>query len=258
VTELAGGGTDDNVASAVSYTLPAEVEVLFFFTDGDFKGTGNAADNHITGFKGNDTLDGKAGADTLDGDIGNDVLIVDDIGDKAVGGIDTDLVLSSVTHTLGFSTENLTLTGSAKIDGTGNDDANVILGNGGANVLAGGLGADTLDGGGGLDTLMGGDGSDRYLFHDLKSGKDAIQGFENGPGGDVLDIGDVLVGFIDGVSDVHDYVQLSVSFGVTIVKVDADGLAGGSKFTDLCTIAFVSPLTATLDTLVADGNIALT
>ena len=56
----------------------------------------------------------------------------------------------------------------------------------------------------------------------------------------------------------HDFVQLSISAGITTVKVDADGLVGGSKFTDLCTVAFEDPSTASLDTLIADGNIVLT
>jgi Ca2+-binding RTX toxin-like protein len=56
--------------------------------------------------------------------------------------------------------ENLTLTGTAVIDGTGNALDNAITGNGGANKLAGGLGGDTLDGGLGGDTLTGGAGAD--------------------------------------------------------------------------------------------------
>ena len=58
---------------------------------------------------------------------------------------------SSVTRTLGANLENLTLTGVAAINGTGNTLANIIVGNGAANVLSGGGGADTLNGGGGAD-----------------------------------------------------------------------------------------------------------
>ena len=48
--------------------------------------------------------------------------------------------------------ENLKLTGSSEIDGTGNSVANVITGNGVKNTLSGLAGADTMDGGTGDDT----------------------------------------------------------------------------------------------------------
>jgi serralysin len=56
--------------------------------------------------------------------------------------------------------ENLTLTGSASINGTGNSLANTITGNSGANILNGGAGNDTLNGGVGNDTIHGGAGND--------------------------------------------------------------------------------------------------
>ena len=43
--------------------------------------------------------------------------------------------------------ENLTLTGAAAINGTGNALANILTGNAGDNILDGGAGADTLIGG---------------------------------------------------------------------------------------------------------------
>ena len=49
--------------------------------------------------------------------------------------------------------ENLTLTGAAAINGTGNGLVNTIIGNSGANIIEGKGGADILDGGAGLDTV---------------------------------------------------------------------------------------------------------
>jgi Ca2+-binding RTX toxin-like protein len=74
---------------------------------------------------------------------------------EADGG-GTDLVRSAVSFSLdGSQFENLSLTGSAGTDGTGNGFANTIIGNAGNNVLNGGSGA---------DKLKGGDGSDSFAF----------------------------------------------------------------------------------------------
>ena len=61
-----------------------------------------------------------------------------------------DTVQSSVTLTLAANVENLILTGTGAISGTGNELANMLTGNTGANTLTGGAGNDTLDGG--IDT----------------------------------------------------------------------------------------------------------
>ena len=88
------------------------------------------------------------------GGLGNDTYVVDNTGDvvteNANEGIDT--VQAAVTYTLAANVENLTLTGTGNINGTGNALDNVIVGNGGNNILAGLGGADTLDGGAGTDT----------------------------------------------------------------------------------------------------------
>ncbi|MBU6210022.1 MAG: M10 family metallopeptidase C-terminal domain-containing protein, partial [Planctomycetes bacterium] len=102
---------------------------------------------------------GSAGADTLIGGTGNDTFIVDrltgvTIQESSGGGNDT--VRASVTHTLAANVENLVLTGTAAINGTGNALANVLTGNSAAN---------TLDGAGGNDVFiaLNGDGNDRFI-----------------------------------------------------------------------------------------------
>ncbi len=104
--------------------------------------TGRAGNDTLTGGAGNDVLDGGTGTDTLVGGTGNDAYVVDVASDvvteRANEGIDT--VRASLNWMLGANVENLLLTGSADIDGTGNTLANVLTGNSGANRLDGGGG----------------------------------------------------------------------------------------------------------------------
>jgi Ca2+-binding RTX toxin-like protein len=109
--------------------------------------TGSGLADKLTGTTGDNVIDGGLGADTLDGGLGNDTYIVDNAGDVVVeaasGG--TDRIQSSVAiAALAANVENLTLTGTGAINGTGNALNNVITGNAASNVLAGGAGADTF------------------------------------------------------------------------------------------------------------------
>ncbi|MBV2263526.1 MAG: hypothetical protein KUL79_08195 [Thauera sp.] len=179
LVELANEGIDTIETTRASDTLAgaarANIENLTFTGSGNFSGTGNALNNVITGGAANDTLNGGTGADRLIGGLGDDVYVVDNGNDVVVEADDegTDRVDASVSHTLRANVENLTLTGNANINGTGNTLANVITGNGGANTLDGGAGDDTLNGGNGndsligaagVDVLTGGGGNDRFVF----------------------------------------------------------------------------------------------
>lgn len=66
----------------------------------------------------------------------------------------TDTLTAAVTTTLTANVENLTLTGTTAINGTGNSLNNRIIGNSGNNLLNGAAGGDTLTGGAGNDTFV--------------------------------------------------------------------------------------------------------
>ena len=119
----------------------------------------------LSGGAGNDTLNGWDNADQMSGGAGNDLYFVDDVGDVVVESSNEglDAVISSVNFTLAANVENLVLSGSENINGTGNELANSINGNSGNNQLLGGEGNDTLVTGTGVDVVSGGTGVDRMI-----------------------------------------------------------------------------------------------
>ncbi|HEX6866541.1 MAG TPA: M10 family metallopeptidase C-terminal domain-containing protein, partial [Caulobacteraceae bacterium] len=131
--------------------------------------TGNSAANLLVGGDGNDRLNGAGGADTMRGGLGNDLYYVDELGDVVTEYRDegTDTVISTITYGILSAYENITLAGSANIDATGNNSANMLTGNDADNVLTGLRGA---------DRMWGKAGSDTFLF---KAAADSITGQED-------------------------------------------------------------------------------
>jgi len=205
--------------------------------------TGNASANRLAGGGGNDVLDGGAGNDTLLGGAGDDFLYVDSASDVVTenSGEGSDTVVASVSWTLGSNVENLTLAGSAAINGTGNALANTLVGNGAANVLDGGSGDDVLQGLGGNDSLYGKAGNDRLEGGD---GTDVLTGgagrddLIGGAGGDRFDFdlagdsafgsGDHILDFAVGVDRI-DLSTIDAKSGTK--KNDAFQFIGDAAFT---------------------------
>ncbi|MBO8206673.1 hypothetical protein HA149_06305, partial [Prochlorococcus marinus XMU1406] len=135
-----------------------------------------AGNDTLTGGAGNDTLNGGTGNDTLIGGTGDDTYVVDSISDTVTESASegTDLIQSSVTYTASNNVENLTLTGSGNIDGTGNTLDNTLTGNSGNNTLDGSSGDDTLVGGAGNDTYVVDSTSDT-VTEGSSAGTDLIQ-----------------------------------------------------------------------------------
>lgn len=190
VSEDTGNGTD-TVISPLSWTLGTNIErglltgtTALSLTGNELANVlqGNSGTNTLYGLAGDDRLDGAGGADKMYGGTGNDTYIVDNIRDivSETGGDGTDLVISSVTFSLGTDVEHLQLSGSNVIGGLGNSLDNRLTGNSAINILSGAAGADTLTGGGGADTLTGGTGADVFYFATPAEGGDRITDFVRG------------------------------------------------------------------------------
>jgi Ca2+-binding RTX toxin-like protein len=171
-------------------------------------------------------------SNVLRGGTGDDTYVVYAASDQVIEnpGEGTDLVRSSASHALGANVENLTLTGTAAINGTGNGAANVIIGNSAANVLTGG---------GGADTLTGAAGADSFKFNDLSDSapgaRDLITDFSGKKAGDMIDLTAIdaiagtpgndafkLVNKFSGQAG-QAYVDYDKATGLTSIYLDVNG-----------------------------------
>lgn len=205
------GNADDNIitGNAGSNLLDGgDGSDVLFGAEGDDMLTGGAGDDTLYGGDGGDTLQGDAGSNTLAGGAGDDLYLVSSDSDVVVenDGEGYDLVISSANHILGDHVEDLVLTGSDALNGTGNAGDNILTGNDGANVLDGAGGSDVLLGGDGADTLLGGAGDD-MLF--------------GGDGNDSLTGGIGLNTLTGGAGDDNYYVS---SGNDSVVENDGEGL----------------------------------
>src|SRR6185503_4239400 len=163
----------------------------------------------LNGGNGNDTLNGGTGNDTMTGGAGNDAYFVDASSDKITESANqgTDTVYSSISLTLGSNVEDLVLTGTGAINGTGNTLDNSLSGNAGANSLGGGSGHDVLNGGAGNDKLTGGADQDIFVFAAGTNADQVLDFADTNAGSD--DLLDFRAAGFTGPADVLDSVIAS-------------------------------------------------
>jgi Ca2+-binding RTX toxin-like protein len=265
------GGTIDEFAIYDRALTGGEVGQLF---EGGELGTtvvGTADDDLIIGGADNEELRGAGGNDTIEGSDGNDELRGGGGNDLARGGRGNDQIFGgrgedelrggAGDDLLDGRHERDVLAAGAGNDllagGPGNDElsgaggADELFGNQGIDKLRGGAGDDLLNGGNGKDELTGGSGSDTYQIDKISHGIDKIFGFEDGGGGDVLDLSQVLN--FDAGDNVADFVRLDPVNGNTRVEVDPNG--GGDDFAAVFNLIGATGLD--IGNLVADGNLQL-
>lgn len=191
----------------------------------------------LSGSAGNDFLDGRGGTDTFNGSAGNDGYVFDNInervvGEQANGGNDSIWTSVSVDLRQNANVENLRMTGSDNIAGTGSDGKNLITGNEGDNVITGGAGNDTLWGKGGVDTFVFAEagsankdfvydfGSDDFIKLDQSQG--AFAGLTSNGG--TLDPADLSINKAVGFD-----AQLVYNKATGVLSYDSNGAAAGGS-----------------------------
>ena len=144
------GGFGFDANSSPEYRAKYQPLIDLYGNDGNDFLFGQGGNDTLYGELGNDVLDGGADIDTLIGGTGDDTYIIDSTTDTIIENANegTDAIRSSITFSIAAlpNVENLTLTGTAAINGTGNAGNNVIIGNAGNNILNGGAGNDILYG----------------------------------------------------------------------------------------------------------------
>ena len=180
-------GLITNGANRVSYKNIERLEVTL---------TGTNDDDLIVGSNGNDTIIGNitfsvgsgrdgyedlgiiAGNDTIDGGAGEDLLIVNENGDSGGKGIISNFNATTNTGLITGGNGRISYKNIERLDITGTQYDDLIVGSNGNDTLKGGSGNDILTGGKGNDSLIGGyGGTDTFAFKSFNEGVDSIDDF---------------------------------------------------------------------------------
>ncbi len=195
----------------------------------------------IVGNNGNDTFSvGYGGNDTIDGGKGNDVLSVY-YSDPTARGITTTFNPTTNISSITAGTNGVSYKNIERLDISGTQQNDLIVGNNGNDTLSGGFGGnDTIDGGKGDDsliagylgnsTLYGGEGNDSLsVYYPLEPASGtAIFAFNN---------------FNEGI-DRLDYLNATNE----LIQVSAAGFGGGLSTPSLQASQFTIGTSATTNT----------
>jgi Ca2+-binding RTX toxin-like protein len=195
-----------------------------------FSVRGSNFDDTLIGSTSNDTFEGRGGFDTINGGDGFDLVRYDN-GSNAGGTFIADAAGDFTASAGGHQTDTLVNIESIRgtnfsdlFDGSASSTGYTFDARGGNDTLVGSQGNDLLRGGLGADFLDGGLGEDRFDFDHLGEAGDTVAGFEAVPGGDVLDIADLLFNSTDYAGGpLSDYVRLEASGANALLQIDADG-----------------------------------
>ena len=217
------------------------------FLSGGSSLVGNAGDDILNGDG------GPGGNTTMIGGPGDDIYYVDQASDSVTEYVDEgiDEVRSASGFTLSPNVENLTLTGTDNLNGSGNELGNTILGNSGNNRLYGFAGEDGIFGGGGDDVIFGGQGTDSMAG---KSGNDTFWFYvsDGALANEVIDGGedmDTIWVTADPGASMFDFRDATVSSIEFIVF----GFEGGGRFK---TLAFNDDQLLTTESLHSDAQLS--
>jgi Ca2+-binding RTX toxin-like protein len=189
--------------------------------DGDDIVYGNAGDDYLSSGAGNDTIISGAGIDTLDGGDGIDTAYY------YYGTESVNVNLGSGVGSGGEAAGDIYY-GIENVAGTNAGD--ILIGNEGANTLWGFDGIDRITGAGGNDVMAGGDGADRFVFNAASFGADTITDYVDGL--DKLEISSFLAHDMSEISVTQlssnsvllsfasGNVQLNSSFGISVGSDD--------------------------------------
>ena len=213
--------------------------------------TGTINNDDFIGTSGPDTLAGTSGADAMTGLAGNDTYTVNDAGDLVIEALNegTDTVQASISYTLPNNVENLLLTGTGNLNGTGNGLNNQITGNSGNN---------TLNGAAGIDILTGGVGTDIFIFQFSQSAAAALDWVTDfAIGTDKIDLLSQAGGAINApvaFTRAANSTTTNINTIVTNVFTDANGATAGNQALGINSAVLVRDISSSTYLIINDGT----